>query len=285
MGKQCWGLHRWLASTVVKRECLPLLRSGSLGFWSSGPLPPNCRIILCWSWCVMLWPELSGVFSEGCHVFQLHIADWKLSVMCNVWYRLVFFLFVYVCISFGVAFSSLIHYSFYKLFLFNLTGLAGLWFCQCKHSGAQGQALSAGSQPCRLVSMEGCLRALKVSVQLWVTVRTACGGVMELRHSLPRVDLSRKWSLRLKTKLCLCIYIYIFKPFMVLVSMACRPAIIARVTHLEPYQIFRSCFKSWHLRINCHVCPGPSIIKRLAKPLLKFGHGEVIMSHKVMLCN
>ena len=50
------------------------------------------------------------------------------------------------------------------------------------------------------------LISLKVSVQLWFTVGTACGGVMELWHSLPQVDPSRKGSLRREAKLSVYVY-------------------------------------------------------------------------------
>ena len=42
-------------------------------------------------------------------------------------------------------------------------------------------------------------------------VGTACGEVMELWHSLSRVDLSRKGSLRLEAKLSVFILFHIIK--------------------------------------------------------------------------
>ena len=122
-------------------------------------------VILCWSWRVMLWPGLGGFFSEGWHVFQLHIANWRLSIICNMWYRLVgfFLLFLSFCLCTCIVLYGLLIVYLFKVvvFLGFLVGLAGIWCRQCKLPGARGQALLAGSKPSRDVSLEGCLPALQ----------------------------------------------------------------------------------------------------------------------------
>ena len=60
---------------------------------------------------VMLRPGLGGVFSEEWLVFQLHSANWRLSITCNVWYLVS----VCVHVSFCMAYSSFI-YSFFLIF-------------------------------------------------------------------------------------------------------------------------------------------------------------------------
>ena len=77
--------------------------------------------------------------------------------MCNVRYHM----FIYYHRLFIQGLNFFILSYFWFLLFFVLVGLAGFRCRQCKLSGARGQALLAGSQPGRVVSLEGRLRVLR----------------------------------------------------------------------------------------------------------------------------
>ena len=84
-------------------------------------------------------------------VFQLHIANWRFSVMCNVRYHM----FIY----YRHLFIQVFFISFYFLFCFGGFGRDSVLSVYTFRGW--GQALLAGSQPGRVVSLEGRLWALQ----------------------------------------------------------------------------------------------------------------------------